>query len=75
MNDVVATIIRNDIDILDEIAELENSVAGDEALDAGQTGPGDQISESAAVRKLLSAHFICDACKFLLTRRTSHYNV
>ena len=55
MNDVVATIIRNDIDILDEIAELKNSVAGDEVLDAGQTGPGHQISESAAVHKLLSA--------------------
>lgn len=60
MNDVVATIIRNDIDILDEIAELENSVARDEALNVGQTGPGNQISELAAVCKLLSACFICE---------------
>ena len=60
MNDVVATIIRNDIDILNKISKLENSVAGDEALDAGQTGPGDQISELAAVCKLLSACFICE---------------
>ena len=62
MNDVVATVIRNDIGILDDITELEKSVAGDEAeasLDAGP-GPGDQIE--SAVRKLLikrSFHVWC----------------
>ena len=65
MNDVVATIIRNDIDILDEITELE----AEAALDAGP-GPGNQIS---LVFKL-SAHFISDACELLLNRKT-HSNV
>ena len=56
MNDVVATVIRNDIGILDDITELENPVAGDEAEDAGP-GPGDQIE--SAVRKSLIKRSLC----------------
>jgi hypothetical protein len=51
MMDVVATIIRNDIGILDEITELENSIPEDEAAHAAV---GDQTTPVS----LLSARFI-----------------
>ncbi|KDR67396.1 hypothetical protein GALMADRAFT_232065 [Galerina marginata CBS 339.88] len=47
MNDVVSTIIRNDINILDEIVELQKSNAEDEleaAREAAEAPPGNQAA-------------------------------
>jgi hypothetical protein len=58
MMDVVATIIRNDIGILDEVTELEKSMSEDEAEVVLQgPGPGVPDVQNAPV-SALNAYFM-----------------